>query len=71
MPIYEFLCPRCDERFELRRPMADADAPASCSKGHVDVVWRLEVFATIGTASAPAPVCGQGSGCCGGACGAP
>jgi putative FmdB family regulatory protein len=69
MPIYEFSCQRCDERFELRRDMADADRPARCSRGHVDVVRRLPVFAAIGTAAAPGTACGEGSGCCGGACG--
>jgi putative FmdB family regulatory protein len=69
MPIYEFLCQRCDERFELRRPMADAHVPATCAHGHDDVVRLLPVFATIGSAADPASSCGQGSGCCGGACG--
>ena len=69
MPIYEFVCQRCEERFELRRPMADAGAPASCALGHADVVRLLPVFATIGSAASPVPACGQGSGCCGGACG--
>jgi putative FmdB family regulatory protein len=67
MPIYEFRCERCDERFELRRAMRDADAPASCPAGHVETVRLLPVFATIGGASAPSP-CGEGGGCCGGAC---
>jgi putative FmdB family regulatory protein len=70
MPIYEFRCQRCDERFELRRPMRDADAPAACPSGHSDVVRLLPVFATIGTAGAPASLCGEGGGCCGGTCGA-
>jgi len=69
MPIYEFVCQRCDERFEQRRPMADADAPATCSAGHDEAVRRLPAFATVGSASAPAQGRAQGSGCCGGACG--
>jgi putative FmdB family regulatory protein len=69
MPIYEFCCQRCDERFELRRPMADADDPATCPSGHDDVVRRLPAFAAIGSAASPATACGEGAGCCGGACG--
>lgn len=69
MPIYEFSCQRCDERFELRRAMADADVPVTCPKGHADVVRLLPAFAAIGTAAAPSTACGEGSGCCGGACG--
>ncbi len=65
MPIYEFRCRTCDERFEERRAMRDADAPAACSVGHDDVVRLLPVFATTGLATAPS-LCGAGTGCCGG-----
>jgi putative FmdB family regulatory protein len=71
MPIYEFRCQRCDERFEERRSMHDADAPASCSQGHPDVVRLLPVFAMTGTAAPDSSGCGAGDACCGGACGAP
>jgi len=67
MPIYEYRCQRCDERFEERRAMRDADAPAACSSGHQAVTRLLPVFATTGFA-APASDCGSGAGCCGGAC---
>ena len=30
MPVYEFRCSTCHAVFDERRPMADADAPASC-----------------------------------------
>jgi len=30
MPIYEYQCMRCGERFELSRPMSEAGAPAAC-----------------------------------------
>ncbi len=67
MPIYEFRCPACDERFELRRPMLDVDEPAACPSGHGDAVRLLPAFAAIGSASAPAPVCSAGTACCGAA----
>jgi putative FmdB family regulatory protein len=69
MPIYEFRCQRCDARFEERRAMRDADAPASCPAGHTHAVRLLPVFATTGHASPDPSGCGAG-GCCGGACGA-
>jgi putative FmdB family regulatory protein len=69
MPIYEFRCPACDERFELRRPMRDADAPATCPRGHAAAVRLLPIFAAIGSAAAPAGPCGAGAACCGGHCG--
>jgi putative FmdB family regulatory protein len=67
MPIYEFRCRTCDEHFELRRSMQEADATSSCPRGHDDVVRLLPAFATTGHATAPQG-CGAGGGCCGGAC---
>jgi putative FmdB family regulatory protein len=72
VPIYEYRCRDCDERFELRRAMAEADEPATCPDGHVDAVRLLPVFASVGRASsaasssagaAPAGPCGGGCAC--------
>ncbi len=71
MPIYEFRCQVCDERFEERRAMADSDAPATCPAGHEHAVRLLPVFAATGFASPSAGGCGAGAGCCGGACAHP
>jgi putative FmdB family regulatory protein len=30
MPTYEYWCPKCQKEFEVRRPIADFDKPASC-----------------------------------------
>ena len=30
MPTYEYWCPKCQKEFEVRRPIADIDKPASC-----------------------------------------
>jgi putative FmdB family regulatory protein len=69
MPIYEFRCRRCDERFEERRAMRDADAPATCAQGHLETVRLLPAFAATGFAAPAAAGCGQPSGgCCGGVC---
>jgi putative FmdB family regulatory protein len=70
MPLYEYRCRTCDERFDVRRSFADADAPAVCPAGHDDAVRLLAAFASTGKASgggssaAPMP---SGGGC-GGAC---
>jgi putative FmdB family regulatory protein len=61
MPLYEYRCRTCETVYEERRPMADADAPATCPSGHVGAARLLPVFATT-RASEPA---------FGGACGAP
>ena len=73
MPLYEFRCRTCDEAFEVRRPMAEANDPATCPDGHTYAVRLLSVFASVGaptsggSASAPAPRmgggCGSGCGC--------
>ena len=34
MPIYEYCCLDCQTRFELRRPISEADIPAECTQCH-------------------------------------
>jgi putative FmdB family regulatory protein len=68
VPLYEFRCRTCGATFELRRSMAESDAPAPCPEGHGDMVKLLPLVAVGGrAAAAPAPA--AGGGCCGGACG--
>jgi putative FmdB family regulatory protein len=68
VPRYDFRCRTCGETFELRRSMAEADAPAPCPDGHHDTVKLMPLVAVGGRASAsPAPA--ATGGCCGGACG--
>jgi len=74
VPVYEFRCSTCDAVFDERRPMAEADAPATCPQGHVGARRLLPVFATVGLAAAPAGAgpcgaaepggCGAGCACC-------
>jgi putative FmdB family regulatory protein len=74
MPIYEYRCPSCEERFEeLVRSSDPAVACPSC--GTADVERLLSVFAGVGgssaVASSPTPsqvvsrggACGPGCGC--------
>ncbi|HET6663288.1 MAG TPA: zinc ribbon domain-containing protein [Acidimicrobiales bacterium] len=68
MPLYDFRCRTCGDTFEVRRSMADADAPARCPEGHPDTVKVLPLVAVGGRASAAPASAGTG-GCCGGACG--
>ena len=30
MPVYEYLCDRCQQKYELRRPMSERDEAAPC-----------------------------------------
>lgn len=65
MAIYEYYCPTCKERFEERRPMSQATAPARCREGHT-AERTLSMFAAPrGAATDPVEV-GGGGGCCGG-----
>jgi putative FmdB family regulatory protein len=32
MALYEYLCPKCRNQFELMRPMSEAEKPAKCPK---------------------------------------
>ena len=34
MPIYEYYCPSCRQRFEKMRPISQATAAATCERGH-------------------------------------
>jgi putative FmdB family regulatory protein len=71
MPLYEFRCHTCDDRFELRRPMSEANEPAACPEGHPNAVRLLSVFASVGGSTgsaAPTPAASTGGGC-GSGCG--
>jgi putative FmdB family regulatory protein len=50
MPIYEYICLDCKQRFEAIRPMKDADEPISCSSCQGDHTARMlaVLFATGG-----------------------
>ncbi|MCE2735440.1 MAG: FmdB family zinc ribbon protein [Acidimicrobiaceae bacterium] len=68
MPLYEFKCRTCETVFEERRPMAQANDPASCPSGHDNAVRMLSVFASVGSGSAPMSAPPSGGSCCGGGC---
>ena len=68
MARYEYRCRACGATFEQTRPMAEANAPASCPEGHTDTVKLFSAVAVGGrTAAGPSPAAG-GGGCCGGGC---
>ena len=75
MATYEYLCLACEHAFEERRPMSGGgavDTALACpSCGGDRVRRRFSMFATGGTAGAPAPgpAPPASGGCCGGGCG--
>ena len=54
MARYEYRCKVCDDRFEVRRPMSEADASTTCPSGHREVARLLSVFASVGGAGSAA-----------------
>ncbi len=56
MPIYEYECPNCGRRFELRRGVRDSDNEVICPKcGSRQPRRVLSVFATGGSGEGCAP----------------
>ncbi len=69
MPIYEYICDSCSERFE--KIVINKQQEISCPKcSSKKATIQLSVFATAGSGS---PSSGSsssgGGGCCGGGCG--
>jgi putative FmdB family regulatory protein len=63
VPLYDFRCRTCDETFEVRRSMAEADEPAPCPAGHRDTLRLLPVVSLGGRADAPTPAAAPAGGC--------
>jgi len=56
MPIYEYQCARCGEKFEQRRSIAESDKEARCPKcGDERAKRALSVFGIASANSACAP----------------
>ena len=52
MPIYEYLCPHCDVKFDLLRPFSRADEPAACPEcGGEDTQRAISMFASFSKSS--------------------
>ena len=68
MPMYEYTCKDCEERFEVLARSASAPAPICPSCGG-EVARQFSTFATVGADKGMSlPMAGGGGGCCGGGC---
>jgi putative FmdB family regulatory protein len=72
MPIYEYICDACNERFEkiVINKQQEISCP-KCSSKKASI--QLSVFATAGSGGGPSSssgggFSGGGGGCCGGGC---
>jgi putative FmdB family regulatory protein len=66
MPMYEYVCMKCEEHFE---ELVRGDEEVACPQcGATHVARQLSTFAMVGTAGQTGAF-GGGGGCCGGSCG--
>src|SRR5919205_4684542 len=74
MALYEYKCADCEDRFDLMRPMSEADEPAECPEcGSTESRRVISNFASItpgASALSTNPVMDarMAGGCCGGGC---
>ncbi len=70
MPIYEYVCMKCESHFE--ELVRNGETPSCPDCGGSKVQQQFSVFATHGTGSPQpsfSPPGMRGGGCCGGSCG--
>ncbi|TMC00204.1 MAG: zinc ribbon domain-containing protein [Chloroflexi bacterium] len=63
MPLYEYVCARCETRFEQLRPAGRMDDPASCPSGHGEGRRVLSTFAAMTRSEIGEPASITGGGC--------
>ena len=65
MPLYEYYCRQCEDKFELLRPMSRSDEPATCPRGHEGAERALSVFASFSKSADGSlnPVAGSAPAC--------
>ena len=73
MPVYEYVCHKCDSRFDLLRPISQADSPVSCPQCHAEGAKRaLSLFASFSRQGDGSTTRASGGGgcasCAGGSC---
>ena len=68
MPLYEYYCKACDDKFEVLRSMGSVALEERCPEGHGGASKVLSVFATVTSGDACAADFSD-AGC--GTCGAP
>ena len=67
MPIYEYVCMKCESHFEELVRNGETPTCPDCSSAKVQK--QFSVFAAHGTSTQPSFGTGGGGGCCGGSCG--
>jgi putative FmdB family regulatory protein len=62
MPIYEYVCPSCDTKFELMRPMSRSRETAACPSCKTESGRALSKFAcsTVNESGVSSSIAGTG-----------
>jgi len=72
MPIYEYLCNDCGDRFELLRPFSRADEAGTCPhcQGKAERIMSCCAVFSKSASGASTPLAGSGgcAGCSAGSC---
>ena len=65
MPVYEYVCSDCGLKFELLRPLSQADQGASCPRCHNSAERIFSTFASFSKSDSglTTPLAGSGSPC--------
>ena len=63
MPIYEYVCPSCELKFEMLRPMSRANEKAACPECKKEAERVLSTFAccSVSGSGETTPIAGSGS----------
>ncbi|MFC2058752.1 FmdB family zinc ribbon protein [Chloroflexota bacterium] len=66
MPIYEYVCPKCESKFELLRSLSRSEEEAPCPGCKIPACRVLSTFAAFskGSGESSEPI-GGGSSCSG------
>lgn len=65
MPIYEYVCPRCHNRFEQLLPLSQADQEGDCPQCHHPARRKMSTFACFSSnAGANTRIAGTGGSSC-------
>ena len=65
MPIYEYVCLKCRQEFEVIRPMSQKDASIPCEKCGSKTVKRKLALVNAHNGGSSVPVASGGGGGCG------
>lgn len=65
MPVYEYFCKTCDDKFEVMQPMTRMARVMDCPEGHQGAQKVLSAFAMMSTFSSTQSF--ASAACCGGA----